>query len=321
MKETYQKVLSQAPKKGTLQTKKYQNQKPLGVNNGPKVNMDLLEQRRQAKEAEQARMRDGLQKQRVKEVISEPDQETVNQEMNSQTTSQQNPNAADSYSGQEDNYYPEEEESGEGYSDPRLDKIEGNISALAKAVCDVSKTATTAIDQVAQIGALLNNQIIPVIQQALSGAKPSGDNGSSGQGQGQGQGLSQEEIAQMMASGQIPNPGNGNNGTGVGMGGYGQQPPPTPGIGGYNPNAPGRAIAGLLDRIVQAIPLLTQLQGMRQQPDPKAIFMHNFSESIEMLKAVIGMADQLKKSVTTDLGMVEKAASVGKKVKDAVKKG
>lgn len=147
------------------------------------------------------------------------------------------------------------------------------------------------------------------------------DDGGNGTGYERGQALSQEEIAQMMASGEIPkaglHPGNGGS-NGVGIGGHSQT---NSTMGGYNPNPPGKALAGLLDRIVQAIPLLTQLQGMRQQPDPKQVFIHNFTESIEMLKAVMGMADQLKKSVTTDLGMVEKAASVGEKVKKAVKKG
>lgn len=210
---------------------------------------------------------------------------------------------------------------------------------MAKAVCDVSKTATTAIDQVGQIGGLLNDQIIPALQQLITGRMGGGGNGSrqsqsqnQGQGQGQGQGLSQEDIAQMMASGEIPNPNtnpspsNGGNGVGIGMdmgmgtglGGYGQYP--NPAMGNYPPNAPGRAFAGLLDRIIQAIPLLTQLQGMRQQPDPKAVLINNFTESLGLLEAVMGMTERLKKAVTTDLGMVEKAANVGQKVKKAVKR-
>lgn len=194
---------------------------------------------------------------------------------------------------------------------------------MATAVCDVSKTANTAIQQVMQIGGLLNDQIIPALKQVISG-NANGGNGQN-QGQNQNQNPTPEQIAEMMASGQVPNPGNGTNGTGIGMDvgvggngyGYNQQ---GMAMGGYGQPNPGRAFAGLMDRILQAIPLLTQLQGMRQQPDPKAVFINNFSESIEMLKAVMGMADQLKKSVTTDLGMVEKAASVGQKVKKAVSK-
>lgn len=199
--------------------------------------------------------------------------------------------------------------SASNYSEqPKLNKLEGDIQKLAQAVIEVSKTANAAVQQIGQIGQVLN-QLIPAVQSMSTGQVNGQDNGN-GAGMAQGQSLTQEQIDEMMANGQIPpNQNMGNPGAPGGL------------AGGITPgqiNQMKGAGSNLIEKILQAIPLLTQLNQTRSQPDPKAVLMHNFTESLDLIKAVIGMTDQLKKAVTTDLGMVEKATQVGEKVKKAV---